>query len=60
MPRRLVSSTRSQILRMTAAELKSSIRASEGRVVLAQAHVSIPSMISNVMGWRSCRPSGPT
>ena len=50
MPRRLVSSTRSQILRMTAAELKSSIRASEGRVVLAQAHVSIPSMISNVMG----------
>jgi len=50
MPRRLVSSTRSQIQQMTAQELKSSIRASEGRIVLAQAHVGIPPMISNVMG----------
>lgn len=50
MPRRLVSSTRSQLLRMSRIELKASIRASEGRVILAQAHVGLPSMITNLMG----------
>lgn len=39
MARRLISSTKSEIRQMTAMELKSSIRASEGRVILAQNYV---------------------
>lgn len=39
MPRRLISSTKSEIRKMTTEELKFSIQASEGRVVLSQNYV---------------------
>ncbi|WP_050638218.1 DUF7916 family protein [Candidatus Stoquefichus sp. SB1] len=39
MPRRLISSTRSEIRTMTAKQLKDSIRACEGRVILSQNYV---------------------
>lgn len=39
MARRLISSTKSEIREMSAQELKASIRASEGRVILAQNYV---------------------
>lgn len=41
MPRRLISSCSSETQRMTAAQLKASIRASEGRVILCQTYVDI-------------------
>lgn len=46
MPRRLISSSKSEIRRMTKDELKYSIKASEGRVVLAQNYVGMESLNS--------------
>lgn len=45
MPRRLISSTKSEIRRMTAKQLKDSIRASEGRVILSQNYVGHPPLL---------------
>ncbi len=44
MPRRLINSTKSEIRKMTKEELKNSIRASEGRVILAQNYVGIAAL----------------
>lgn len=41
MPRRLISASKSEIRRMSAQELKQSIRASEGRVILCQTDVGL-------------------
>lgn len=43
--KRLISANASDIMKMTPAELKQSIRASEGRVVLAETVVTIPAYI---------------
>lgn len=45
MVRRLISSTRSEIRTMTARQLKDSIRASEGRVILSQNYIGHPPLL---------------
>lgn len=46
--RRLISSTKSEIKRMKKEELQNSIRASEGRVILAQHYVGIEGLLNDV------------
>lgn len=47
MVRRLISSTKSEIRNMTASELKKSIQASEGRVLLAQNYVGFGPLVQD-------------
>lgn len=47
MTRRLISSTKSEIRDMSAGELKESIRASEGRVILAQNYVGFGPLVQD-------------
>lgn len=45
MPKRLISSTRSEIRTMSAKELKNSIRSCEGRVILSQNYIGLPPLV---------------
>ena len=49
MSRRLISTSRSEMSRMTARQLKQSIQASEGRVVLCQTYVDLPPLCEGTL-----------
>lgn len=56
--RRLISSPRSEISRMRAADLKHAIRLSEGRTILCQVHVAFPSIVDGASNIEVCQAYG--
>ena len=56
MSRRLISANNSDVKNMSVAELKSSIRASEGRTILSQNYVGVEPLVEGTIKGFPLRP----